>query len=141
MSPYQLAAHLTCAFSIFSVLLYTGLDVLQPRQATPIDALKRVQARVRGLAALIAVTAVSGAFVAGRQAWFAFNTFPLMEGRLIPEGYMELVRTAAHHCEPAPCSTHLLTLSHCRAHAHAPAPFFAHPCCCSPGRRSQRPAP
>ena len=24
------------------------------------------------------------------QAGFAFNTFPLMEGRLIPEGYMEL---------------------------------------------------
>ena len=34
VSPYRLAAHLTCAFTIFSVLLYTGLGVLQPRAAT-----------------------------------------------------------------------------------------------------------
>ena len=52
--------------------------------------LRPVQRRVKMLAVLVGVTAVSGAFVAGRQAGFAFNTFPLMEGRVIPEGYMEL---------------------------------------------------
>ena len=39
------------------------------------------------LGALVAVTAVSGAFVAGMQAGHHFNTFPLMDGRLVPEGY------------------------------------------------------
>ena len=90
VSPYRLAAHLTAAFTIFSILLYTGLDVLQPRADAAIDALKPLQRRVKGLAVLVGVTAVTGAFVAGRQAGFAFNTFPLMEGRVIPEGYMEL---------------------------------------------------
>lgn len=90
VSPYRLAAHLTCAFTIFTILLYTGLGILQPRVAAVADAVKPVQVRVRMLAVLIGVTAISGAFVAGRQAGLAFNTFPLMEGRVIPEGYMEL---------------------------------------------------
>ena len=42
------------------------------------------------LAALVGVTAISGAFVAGMQAGFAFNTFPLMAGRWIPPGYLAL---------------------------------------------------
>tara|TARA_B110001452_G_C15233339_1_gene427085 strand:+ start:99 stop:1457 length:1359 start_codon:yes stop_codon:yes gene_type:complete len=91
VSPYRLATHLTCAFTIFSVLLYTGLGVLQPRCPTASTAaLLPLQLRVRLLAALVGVTAISGAFVAGMQAGYSFNTFPLMEGRLIPEGYMEL---------------------------------------------------
>jgi len=90
VSPYRLAAHLTCAFTIFTILLHTGLGILQPRTAHAVDALQPVLARVRLLALLVGVTAVSGAFVAGRQAGLAFNTFPLMEGRVVPEGYMEL---------------------------------------------------
>uniref|UniRef100_A0A7S3WPV5 Uncharacterized protein n=1 Tax=Emiliania huxleyi TaxID=2903 RepID=A0A7S3WPV5_EMIHU len=92
VSPYRLAAHLTCAFGIFSVLLHTSLGILQPRvaEAVALPSLRPLQQRVRGLALLVGVTAISGAFVAGRQAGFAFNTFPLMEGRLVPEGYMEL---------------------------------------------------
>lgn len=90
VSPYRLAAHLTCAFTIFSILLYTGLDVLQPRAEHALAALQPVQARVRLLSVLIGITAISGAFVAGRQAGLAFNTFPLMEGRVVPEGYFAL---------------------------------------------------
>jgi cytochrome c oxidase assembly protein subunit 15 len=45
---------------------------------------------VRLLATLIGITAISGAFVAGRQAGMAYNTFPLMEGHLIPDDYFEL---------------------------------------------------
>merc|ERR1712087_928286 len=70
VSPYRLAAHLTCAFTIFSILLYTGLGILQPRTDTAIANLQRVQLHVKLLALLIGVTAVSGAFVAGRQAGF-----------------------------------------------------------------------
>ena len=42
------------------------------------------------LAALVGVTAVSGAFVAGLDAGRAFNTFPLMNGQLIPDEYWGL---------------------------------------------------
>jgi heme a synthase len=49
-----------------------------------------VSAGVRHLAtavtALVLLVILSGAFVAGTRAGFAFNTFPLMGGRVIPEG-------------------------------------------------------
>lgn len=90
VSPYRLAAHLTCAFALFSTLLYTALGVLQPRAAAAAAPLRAVHTRVRLLATLVGVTAISGAFVAGMQAGLAYNTFPLMEGRLVPAGYMEL---------------------------------------------------
>jgi len=90
VSPYRLATHLTCAFAIYSTLLYTGIGVLQPRADAALACLIPLQRRVRLLALLVGVTAISGAFVAGMQAGYSFNTFPLMEGRLVPEGYMEL---------------------------------------------------
>ena len=39
---------------------------------------------------LVAVTISAGGFVAGTRAGFAYNTFPLMDGRLVPEGYAQL---------------------------------------------------
>lgn len=70
--------------------MYTGLGVLQPRAAAAAETLRPLQRRLRLLSLLVGVTAVSGAFVAGMQAGLAYNTFPLMEGRLIPEGYFSL---------------------------------------------------
>jgi cytochrome c oxidase assembly protein subunit 15 len=42
------------------------------------------------LAGLTFLTAVAGAFVAGLDAGKAYNTFPLMGGRLVPDGYLQL---------------------------------------------------
>ena len=39
---------------------------------------------------MVFITALSGGFVAGIRAGFAFNTFPLMNGQLIPDGLFEL---------------------------------------------------
>lgn len=39
---------------------------------------------------LVGITAVSGAFVAGLDAGRAYNTFPLMNGQLIPDDYWAL---------------------------------------------------
>jgi len=41
------------------------------------------------LSGLVAVTAVSGAFVAGLDAGHAYNTFPLMDGRIVPAEYWD----------------------------------------------------
>lgn len=115
MSPYRLAAHLTSAFAIYATLVWTTLDLARPRPvlaglvtssaavtaaalpATIGDAIKqqlagaaKLCARALPLAVLIGVTAVSGAFVAGLDAGRAFNTFPLMNGQLIPDGYWSL---------------------------------------------------
>lgn len=111
VSPYRLAAHLTSAFAIYATLVWTTLDLIRPQpvlarfasaaataaQSAVAAAAKQqaagglaLRARVLPLAALVGVTAVSGAFVAGLDAGRAFNTFPLMNGQLIPDEYWGL---------------------------------------------------
>ncbi len=36
------------------------------------------------------MTILAGGFVAGTRAGLTYNTFPLMDGRLVPEGYAQL---------------------------------------------------
>ena len=43
-----------------------------------------------GLSLFIFITALSGGFVAGLDAGFAYNTFPLMDGHLVPEAYLTM---------------------------------------------------
>jgi len=102
VSPYRLAAHLTTAFVIYSLLLYTALGVLQPRAPAVPEPLAAFKSRAHLLALLIGVTAISGAFVAGMQAGLAFNTFPLMEGRFVPEGYFGLEPAYRNFFESVP---------------------------------------
>jgi cytochrome c oxidase assembly protein subunit 15 len=97
VSPYRLAAHLGMAFTTFSLLIWTGLDLLHPPEkalraaavlqerlaaaASPQQLLQRVfRVRTLGIAsaALLATTIVSGAFVAGNDAGHAYNEFPKM---------------------------------------------------------------
>jgi cytochrome c oxidase assembly protein subunit 15 len=93
VSPYRLAAHLTSAFAIYATLVWTTLCVALP--APPGGAAGPAGARAAAalyrlalpVAALVGVTAVSGAFVAGLDAGRAFNTFPLMGGSLVPDEY------------------------------------------------------
>jgi len=39
---------------------------------------------------LVALTIVAGGFVAGLNAGLTYNTFPLMDGHFVPEGYAQL---------------------------------------------------
>lgn len=111
VSPYRLAAHLTSAFAIYATLVWTTLDLARPspllssvaasaKEAThaalsaaakhQAAAAAALRARVLLLSLLVGVTAISGAFVAGLDAGRAYNTFPLMDGQLIPEEYWGL---------------------------------------------------
>jgi len=100
VSPYRLATHLGMAFTTYSLLLWTALDVFQPKAITraavsqiPLPTLPKLAA-VRGsavaTAALVFTTALSGAFVAGNDAGRAFNTFPTMDGHWVPPGALDL---------------------------------------------------
>ena len=40
--------------------------------------------------ALVALTILAGGFVAGMRAGLTYNTFPLMDGKLVPAGYAQL---------------------------------------------------
>ncbi|HKJ09187.1 MAG TPA: COX15/CtaA family protein [Gammaproteobacteria bacterium] len=85
VSQYRLTAHLGTALVIYSFILWVALDLLFPRhrrRCTPPPALRRLSLAVLGL---VAVTVLAGGFVAGLKAGYAYNTFPLMDGHLIPE--------------------------------------------------------
>jgi len=89
VSPYRLAVHLVLALVIYAAVLWIGLGVLTPvARAEP--AARRVRPLAIGVTALIAITIVAGAFVAGLHAGLTYNTFPLMDGRLVPAGIAEL---------------------------------------------------
>lgn len=88
VSQYRLAAHLSLAFVIYAALVWTGLSLMFRPHATIADSAHR---RVRTLAGValgaVALTVLSGAFVAGTDAGLIFNTFPLMDGAIVPPDY------------------------------------------------------
>src|SRR5438034_1975701 len=83
VSQYRLTAHLGIAFLIYAAMLWISLDLLFPR-AHPDAASTGLRRFAIALAALIFVMALSGGLVAGIRAGLAYNTFPLMNGRVVP---------------------------------------------------------
>eukprot|EP00193_Tetraselmis_chui_P011380 CAMPEP_0177775962 /NCGR_PEP_ID=MMETSP0491_2-20121128/14427_1 /TAXON_ID=63592 /ORGANISM="Tetraselmis chuii, Strain PLY429" /LENGTH=227 /DNA_ID=CAMNT_0019294657 /DNA_START=59 /DNA_END=738 /DNA_ORIENTATION=+ len=97
VSPYRLAGHLASAFAIYVTLVWTTLSLAQPSPLLAsyvgrpelLSAAQRLRGVTHPLAALIGITALSGAFVAGNDAGRAYNTFPTMNGAWVPEEYFE----------------------------------------------------
>ncbi len=88
VSQYRLTAHLGLAVLIYGVMLWTALSVLAPVPVAP----NRVALRnvLRLLVPWVFLVVLSGGFVAGTDAGFAYNTFPLMDGRYVPFGLFDL---------------------------------------------------
>src|SRR4051794_1265770 len=85
VSPFRLTAHLGLAIVIFAALLWIALSLRAPPRAVLATSAQRLTRRLAfGLVALAFVMMLSGGFVAGIRAGFAYNTFPLMNGRIIP---------------------------------------------------------
>lgn len=86
--PVKLLLHLGCAVLIFALLVWTVFEVAE-RQERPIHLATVSRCAVIGASALVALVylqILSGALVAGHQAGLTYNTWPLMDGRLIPNG-------------------------------------------------------
>jgi cytochrome c oxidase assembly protein subunit 15 len=81
VSQYRLTAHLGIAFLIYASMLWIALDLLLPRAVAVHKGLRRFAAI---LVALIFVMALSGGLVAGIRAGLAYNSFPFMNGHLVP---------------------------------------------------------
>lgn len=81
VSPYRLAVHLTLACIILVAVLWTRGQLIY---RTSITDSFRLRVGAVGLLALVFVQIYMGALVAGLDAGLVFNTWPLMEGRLIP---------------------------------------------------------
>jgi len=91
VSPYRLATHLIAAFTVFGYIFWTALEYKQSHQASPppISLSLRDLKTFRFSYVIFVLTILQiiyGAFVAGLKAGFAYNTFPLMEGKFFPEG-------------------------------------------------------
>ncbi len=89
VSQYRLAAHLALALVIYAYLFWVALGLLCKPQAAqgeqvfgPVS--RACVLRAAGIVAMVMVTMIAGAFVAGLDAGYAYNTFPLMDGELIP---------------------------------------------------------
>jgi cytochrome c oxidase assembly protein subunit 15 len=81
VSQFRLTAHLGLAFLIFGAMLWIALGLLSPRRSAPVDAPSRLAAVV---AAVVFLQVLLGGLVAGIRAGKAYNTFPLMNGHLVP---------------------------------------------------------
>lgn len=96
VSPYRLTAHLLLALTVFGWLLWLALARLRPHDGwTAVEGgfsaeARRLRALSHPLALLLLITIASGGFVAGLDAGLTYNTFPLMDGRFVPEGYAAL---------------------------------------------------
>ena len=87
VSQYRLAAHLGLALVIYAIMFWLALGLLRPRAG---NAAPAVRLGLRPLLALVAITIVSGAFVAGLRAGMIYNTFPTMGGQWVPDGLAAL---------------------------------------------------
>ncbi|CAA6809270.1 MAG: Heme A synthase, cytochrome oxidase biogenesis protein Cox15-CtaA [uncultured Thiotrichaceae bacterium] len=88
VSQYRLVAHLGLAVFVYAYILWIALDLFY-EQKTPstktfnAGGLKRY-ASFLGIFTFIVL--LSGGFVAGLKAGHTYNTFPLMDGKWIPDG-------------------------------------------------------
>lgn len=83
VSQYRLAAHLGLAVALFAAMLWIALDLVSSRRAKP----EPLAPFAAAFAVGVYLQMILGAFVAGLRAGRTFNTWPLMDGRIFPDGY------------------------------------------------------
>jgi len=77
VNPVRLSAHLGIALAIFAAELWIAMQLLSPR-VRPFEKLAVF------LPVVVFLMALSGGMVAGLRAGSAYQTFPLMNGHLVP---------------------------------------------------------
>jgi cytochrome c oxidase assembly protein subunit 15 len=81
VSQYRLATHLMLALIIFAAIVWT---LRRLRERTPVSAPGRLKFTAAALLGLTFVQLYFGALVAGLRAGKMFNTWPQIDGALIP---------------------------------------------------------
>ena len=91
VSQYRLASHLLAAFLIYAYMFWVALTLLLPSRETTRETQRHPwYGKTLALTALITVTIMSGAFVAGLKAGKIYNTFPKMGEYWIPPDFLAL---------------------------------------------------
>ena len=84
VSPYRLTFHLTNAVIIYALLLWTSVEYYHLKSANFIS-IRSKNILILISIILVFVTILSGGFMAGSHAGQSFNTYPLMNGKIIPD--------------------------------------------------------
>lgn len=88
VSQYRLVVHLSLALVIYCGLIWTALEIggwwSAARIETPVQ---NVFLWSLAFLALVFFQIMLGGFVAGTNAGMTYNTWPLMDGQFVPEGY------------------------------------------------------
>jgi cytochrome c oxidase assembly protein subunit 15 len=88
VSQYRLTAHLALAVLIYGYVIWLAADILRSAPLR-LDAIlaRRLRHAARAVLGLVCLTLLAGGFMAGLKAGLTYNTFPLMDGRVVPDGY------------------------------------------------------
>ena len=87
VSQYRLAAHLSLAVLIYGAILWVAYGAREragPARAGDVPGV--LKATAGGLVCLLFLQIILGGFVAGTDAGLSHNTWPLMDGAIIPDG-------------------------------------------------------
>jgi cytochrome c oxidase assembly protein subunit 15 len=87
VNSLRLAAHLGLAFMIYGAMLYIGMGLVRRERFSNTDGLR---GSAGAMVALVFLQVLAGALVAGIHGGLAYNTFPLMDGHVIPPDIAEL---------------------------------------------------
>lgn len=82
VSQYRLAAHLSLATFIYGAILWVAFGLRAKRHAPETGR----QWLALAIAALVLLQIAAGGFVAGLDAGFGYNTWPLIDGAVVPKG-------------------------------------------------------
>jgi cytochrome c oxidase assembly protein subunit 15 len=82
VSQYRLAAHLSLATFIYGAILWVAFG-LDRRRHAPTGGRQWLALAIAGL---VLLQIAAGGFVAGLDAGFGYNTWPLIDGALVPNG-------------------------------------------------------
>jgi cytochrome c oxidase assembly protein subunit 15 len=81
VSHFRLTAHLGVALAIFAAQFWLALSLLNPSTGQRVSFV---------LPLIVFLMALTGGMVAGLRAGYAYNTFPLMNGHLVPPEVLTL---------------------------------------------------
>lgn len=89
VSQYRLAAHLMAAVLIYGAILWVAFGLLHPERPAVAPEAARLRRRLAWLLGLSSLVILTGAFVAGLDAGLIYNTFPLMNGHVVPPEFLD----------------------------------------------------
>jgi len=89
VSQYRLATHLTLALVIFAYLFWLARRLAPLPEPDPFES-DRLSGIGKIVLALVFVQIFLGGLVAGLNAGLTFNTWPLMDGQVVPKGLLAM---------------------------------------------------